>query len=306
MFLTAAVVAIGMMGVAASAPAAMLRIAPWCFPRGRMLSYVGLVGALAFLLTVVGRLVVPAASPAFAALAAATITLAVVGVSVRSLRPLQRARSLARSLARDSTGPRAGEVRHELLRLVAVAKPGGDARGYGVHASLVLTVVGALADARLWDDAVAVLETLDETKLSPNLHTTHAVSLANCRLYLGDRDGARAELARIARPAELAVLAESAAASEALLLSVEGRGREALSALGALGRPREPRLGRAHEITRAHAHQALGESEEARAALHRLREAHGQDGLLRVQALNGPASPLATALLRESDTPYRG
>lgn len=51
---------------------------------------------------------------------------------------------------------------------------------------------------------------------------------------------------------------------------------------------------------------ALGESERARDALPRLREAHGRDALLRVQALRGPASPLATALLAETDTPYRG
>lgn len=305
MLVAALVCALVMTATAVAAPGALLRIAPWRFPKLRMVRYALLVGTLAFLLVVFTHLVcvgVGAEATWTPIAVASAVTLSVVAVSLRSLTPFRRVHALARSLTVD---PTRAEARRELLSLVRGAQP-ADARAYRVHASLVLTVVGALAEARLWDDAAALLATLDLDRLTPALRATHAISLANCRAYLGEHEAARALLEALERPLSFRPLEEAAATSDALLLALTGEPREALARVEALGVTTEPKLSRAHEITRAHAYEALGETESARAALHRLREAHGEDGLLRVQASNGPASALATALLTSRDTPYRG
>ena len=301
---TAGLVALAMMVVAVVAPALVLGVAPWKFPRRQLAWYAALVGALAFLLCIVLGLVVElftpgAASRTLPVVLTSMITLLVIAASQRSLFPLRRARKLADVLARD---PSSAATRRELVALAEAAPK--DARFYAAHATLVLTVVGALSEAARWDEAITLLESLDPERVGPGLRGTRAVSLATCRLYTGDREGARAALDAAPRPIH-AEMADAWEVTEALLLALGGAPHEALARLDAHAVPADPRFARARAIARAHAQAALGDAVGARQTLESLRDTVGSAALARARALNGPASRIATTLLTGDDPPYR-
>ena len=303
MWATAGLVAIAMMLVAAVAPGLVLGVAPWKFPKLRLAWYVGLVGALALCLFLVSVRVAewlhPGIPLALPVAATATLTAGVIVASQRGLLPLRRARKLADALARQ---PSSAATRRELVALAEHAPK--NPRFYPAHATLVLTVVGALAEASRWDEAVTLLESLDAERIGPGLRGTRAISLASCLLYTGDRDGARAALAAAPRPIDRQ-LADAWHATEALLLALSDAPREALARLDAMPAPSDPRFLRSRAIARAHAQAAMGDAVSARETLEQLRDAVGAGALVRVRALNGPASPIATSLLTGDDPPYR-
>jgi len=289
------------LGAAAAllAPALALRV-----PVGR-LYFAGLVAAFVFLVSLLVGLVARGVdiSPTWVAPGAGALAaVLVIGLSLEQLMPLRRVQRVAERMAREGTS---AQARDELLHELRRQRPRSE-RQRRVHAVLVLSVVGALAEARLWDEALLLLEELSDEGLTPSLVATRAASLATCRLYAGDREGARAALSTVMRPAPYPLTEQVLASSGALLEALEGDGQAALNILEEVTPPGEPRVERAVGVARAHALAALGDELEARRVLTELRRDHGDGALIRVQSLSGPASPLAAALLNEAESPYRG
>jgi hypothetical protein len=95
--------------------------------------------------------------------------------------------------------------------------------------------------------------------------------------------------------------------NDALLAALDGRHAEALAAIGPDEEPAGPPtdLDRARDHVRAHALAGLGDSEAAKACLLRLAKRHGRLALERAALVAGPASPIAQAIQRGEDGPYR-
>jgi hypothetical protein len=158
---------------------------------------------------------------------------------------------------------------------------------------------GHTAEALRWIDRIDVRRVRRDTR------DVHAQYTAAFRIRLGDRDGARALLARMPRPAERPDVEEYLCALDALITALDGDPRAALSGADrALTERLNPTSRAVWQATRAHALEATGSSHEARTVLRALQAEHGDAVIKSVAAHDGPASPAATALLAEQG-PYR-
>lgn len=164
-----------------------------------------------------------------------------------------------------------------------------------------------LQRANLWREAETLLKKTPAAHLGGGFKAAHAMGLGACRLYQGDLQGAKAWFAQVARPVDDETLETIYRGTDALILVLEGRSQEALSSVGNDEEPlSEPTdLERLHEHVRAHALADLGDGDRARSILRRMLRRHGIGALERVAIVNGPASPLAQAILRDRDQPYR-
>jgi hypothetical protein len=140
-----------------------------------------------------------------------------------------------------------------------------------------------------------VLDCVPVENLDALRRSALCASRATISLYLGERNRAWAALKDAFAHAKDPALVRMLTVTDALGMALDGHGDDALRRLAEISEPTDTRLRRAYLISRAHALAAAGTTEAARQCLAELGRTV-PDGLLRVIALNGPASALAKEL----------
>ncbi len=171
-------------------------------------------------------------------------------------------------------------------------------------AGRALAAVGVLADARRWSEAARVLDCVPVENLDALRRSALCASRATISLYLGERNRSWAALKDAFAHAKDPSLVRMLTITDALSTALDGHGQEALERLAEIDKPTDPRGRRAHAIARAHALAAAGKTDDARQCLAQI-SATVPDGLLRVIALDGPASALARELADAKPPPQQ-
>lgn len=168
------------------------------------------------------------------------------------------------------------------------------------YVALVLMAIGPLTQAGMWTEARERLQGLDEAALSESQAVLRDQALATCELQFDDPEAAQRAIDRIRRPAEGSIEVWLVA-MEALLMAVRGESEKALAHLGGQRVDDNPSLRASHRLVQAHILAKRGRTEDALEELRVLRHEAGRAGLQRVVLPQGPASPLAEQLLKETD-----
>lgn len=176
-----------------------------------------------------------------------------------------------------------------------------------LRTNLELFAALQLIRSNLWSEAEELLKAVSGQAMGAAYRSAHASGMMACRLYQGDRVGAMAWFNQTVRPAREPAIEAIHRSTDALFAVLEGKHQQALTIVGDEPEPlSEPTdLERAREHVRAHALAALGDGERSRAILRRMLERHGTGAIERVIRVDGPASPLAQAILDKRDQPYR-
>lgn len=242
-------------------------------------------------------------------LGAASLALALLVWRFRlvHLRDFARLRELGERLRPDHEPA----LRREALSAVREVLRKSSARwprpAVRMRANLELFAAHQLIRANLWSEAEELLKSLPAQYMTADFRSAHAAGMTVCRIYQADKVGARAWFTQIPRPARDPKIEAIYRTIDGLFLVLEGRSQEALGIVGhdeePLSEPTELERGREH--VRAHALAALGDTDRARAILHRMSSRHSVAALERVAAIGGPASSLAQAILNDRDQPYR-
>lgn len=230
-----------------------------------------------------------------------------VGFVVTFHRRFARVRNLERLCAGLSDGGGAVSALAALDAELSRLRDEFDARtqGHEAWAQWTLRAAARAATAGHTAEALRWIDRVDVRRVRRGTRDVHAQYTAAFRIRLGDRDGARALLARMQRPAERPDVEEYLCALDGLITALEGDPRAALAAADrALAERVHPTACAVWQATRAHALEATGTSHEAREVLRALQAEHGDAVLKSVAAHDGPASPAATALFAEQG-PYR-
>jgi hypothetical protein len=237
--------------------------------------------------------------------AIAGATGAALGIAV-ILSRAKRARAIIAALARADVPESHEAAAAELLALIG--PPPRSARGYTAWSTIALFVAAAAARAGHTSLALRIAEGVDLQRLAPAPAAHRAQVLAAICIALRDRARARAELARVNRPAVPALMERALVATEALLDALEGtRDDVEPRASASLQTERDPVVRVIWLAARAHALALADRRDEAREALRELQRTAPPDqpALERVVRAGGPASPLAESLLAEVAAPYR-
>lgn len=168
------------------------------------------------------------------------------------------------------------------------------------YVALVLMAIGPLTQAGMWTEARERLQGLDEAALSESQAVLRDQALATCELQFDDPEAAQRAIDRIRRPAEGSIEVWLVA-MEALLMAVRGESEKALAHLGGQRVDDNPSLRASHRLVQAHILAKRGRTEDALEELRVLQHEAGRAGLQRVVLPQGPASPLAEQLLKETD-----
>jgi hypothetical protein len=170
---------------------------------------------------------------------------------------------------------------------------------WSFRAAAQAVTAGYPADALRWIDA------LDPRRLDHGLRALHALRCASLCIELGDRDGARAAMMQVARPAQEPLMEQGFGALEGLLDALEGDAPAALArADQALAAPLEASVRTMWRVVRAHALERANAPSAAREVLSALQAEHGDRALRRIVSQRGPASAAAATLLA-ARAPYR-
>lgn len=159
-------------------------------------------------------------------------------------------------------------------------------------AQRALAAVTVLNEARRFEEAKRVLDSVHAAGLDPLRRTVLEASRAMVLLYYGDRNGAWSALKEASTINKDPTFARILTMTDALLSALDGHGDEALTRLAELPEPTQPHFRRAWLLAKSHALAAKGDEAGARTALVELREL-ADDGLERAILLQGPASKLA-------------
>jgi hypothetical protein len=226
-------------------------------------------------------------------------------------RRIRRVQALCRALLDRSTREASlASLERELTRWRARVTRSGflppSESAFATYARTALDVGQRLGAAGLSEEAVRMLEGIDESRLSLLSRAKRTHVLAVCRLRGGDRRAAREELSRIPRPVPDVDWEDAVASLDALLLALEGDPREAETrARLALERVRVPAVRASLQSALAHSLAAQGLRDDAEAILREMQETYGHEALARVVRHAGAASPIAETLQAASGTPYR-
>lgn len=164
-------------------------------------------------------------------------------------------------------------------------------------AQRALAAVSVLNEARRFDEAKRVLDSVHAAGLDPLRRTVLEASRAMVLLYYGDRNGAWSALKEASTINKDPTFARILTMTDALLSALDGHGEEALARLAEITEPKEPAFRRAWLLAKSHALAATGDEAGARSTLVELREL-ADDGLERAMLLKGPASKLAEELTK--------
>lgn len=279
-----------------------LRLYPrsWKFPKSAVLRIgVALVALLTFMTVAVGHDVV--------------LTGTALGIAVSTpfyWRRVRRARLLEHALS-ELLVP---ERRAAALSVIGaqLGPPPDRIRPFATWARSVLWVASRMARAGLAPEALAWLDRVDPARVGITVAALRSQLVAVCCIGIGDLARARAEIARIRRPAEPALHERALVATELLLDALEGTDVDVVArAREALAKETDAVVAGTLHAVLAHALAARGLRDEALAELRQLPpadpDAPGLSPLERVARHRGPASPLAESLLAGRPTPpYRG
>lgn len=163
------------------------------------------------------------------------------------------------------------------------------------QAQRALAAVTVLNEARRFDEAKRILDSVHSPGLDPLRRTVLEASRAMVLLYYGDRNGAWSALKEASSINKDPTFARILTMTDALLSALDGHGEEALARLSEIPEPKEPAFRRAWLLAKSHALAATRDEAGARAALVELRDL-ANDGLERAMLLKGPASKLAEEL----------
>jgi hypothetical protein len=213
--------------------------------------------------------------------------------SARRLRDIRGLSILCQRLQEEDARPQAAAA---LDRLLDRQRRRDEQR----YVALVLMAIGPLTQAGMWTEARERLQGLDEVALSESQAVLRDQALATCELQFDDPDAAQLAIDRIRRPAEGSIEVWLVA-MEALLMAVRGESEKALAHLGGQRVDDNPSLRASHRLVHAHILAKRGRAEDALEELRLLQQEAGRAGLQRVVLPQGPASPLAEQLLKESD-----
>lgn len=214
-------------------------------------------------------------------------------VSAQRLRDIRGLSILCQRLQEEDARPQASAA---LDRLLDRQRRRDEQR----YVALVLMAIGPLTQAGMWTEARERLQGLDEVALSESQAVLRDQALATCELQFDNPQAAQRAIDRIRRPAEGSIEVWLVA-MEALLMAVRGESEKALAHLGGQRVDDNPSLRASHRLVHAHILAKRGHTEDALEELRVLQEEAGRAGLQRVVLPQGPASPLAEQLLKETD-----
>ncbi|MBT8480471.1 MAG: hypothetical protein HKP36_02670 [Myxococcales bacterium] len=214
-------------------------------------------------------------------------------VSAQRLRDIRGLSILCQRLQEEDARPQASAA---LDRLLDRQRRRDEQR----YVALVLMAIGPLTQAGMWTEARERLQGLDQVVLSESQAVLRDQALATCELQFDDPHAAQRAIDRIRRPAEGSIEVWLVA-MEALLMAVRGESEKALAHLGGQRVDDNPSLRASHRLVHAHILAKRGRTEDALEELRVLQREAGRAGLQRVVLPQGPASPLAEQLLKETD-----
>lgn len=209
-------------------------------------------------------------------------------LSARRLRHLRGVMLLSWRLGSPAT--RDDAARRLMKRLASARKLGPEQ-----YAPVALVASGPLSAVERWDDVLTALDGLAGSPLPEALAERVAQARATAELAVGDLEGATASLKSVERPADEGV-ERWLRATEALLHAVQGGADQALTIANEEAAA-DAALGASYDIVRAHALASKGDEEGAKAALRKVEEVTGANGLQRAIRPVGPATDLARAML---------
>lgn len=182
-------------------------------------------------------------------------------------------------------------ARAEVLREVEAAQGGS------TFPSIAIAAATVLANARLHEDALAVVERVERGKISGHELELWSLCRLSARLELRDLAGAQAALADVPEIKPGDTHHDVLRICRANLRTLEGDPAEALALLEAPAT--EPSTERSRQVALAHALAARGEHSRLHTLLREIHRRHGDAGLDRIVRPPGPASDEARTLLEE-------
>ncbi|MEZ4221288.1 MAG: hypothetical protein R3B13_10175 [Polyangiaceae bacterium] len=259
------------------------------FARRQMLSWSALYTALMLMMTTL-LLMFGLTEPM--ALAPGVALLVVFGVFAASARlwltPLRPIYALRQALDQGGNREALSAVVDDIVR----GAPSSSGLAQRRHAQRVLAATTVLAEARAFEEAARVLDSVEVRRLRGQRRALLSGSRASVYLYVDRRNDAWASLKDAMTHAQSPILVTALRLTDALLSALDDRAEQALKILDEVGRPTEPRLLRAYLLASGFAH--------ARRTPARARESFEQldvPGLKRACTLEGAGAALAAEVL---------
>lgn len=165
-----------------------------------------------------------------------------------------------------------------------------------IHTRLLLGSLPYLTAIGLRRPVERRLAALDIEQLDRRERALRAQALATCRLHLGDLDGA--EQAVREAPEELEPIIERwLSMSLSLIDAARGNSDAAIQRVNAIDTSSDPSLAATAKLVMAHALASRGDKDGAEGELRGLRDAAGEGALVHALHPEGPATPIARALM---------
>lgn len=224
-----------------------------------------------------------------AALVGLSIGLAISVFSAYRDRYLKGAILLASRLEEREISERVAGALFSLLDRVKEKQP-------ALHTRLLLGSLPYLTAIGLRRPVERRLAALDLESLDPRERALRAQALATCRLHLGDLDGAEQAIAEA--PEQLEPIIERwLSMSLSLIDAARGNHDAAIKRVNSIDIGSDPSLAATAKLVMAHALASRGDDEGAEGELRGLRDAAGAGALVHALHPEGPATPLARALM---------